>query len=252
VIGPEATVAFTVTMRVALMVQSFINHALSGLYSACSHYFHDPAVTLERQCQTLSHLARGYFVASGVGVSLYALLNQGFITIWTSEAQFAGQLFTCLAALASFIHIRSGLFVGLGISLGQIRAVELTQFFEQIFRICLIILGVYTVGLIGAPLAIIFSGVVAQFRYIRVFWNQEGAIAKALRPLLWQWSILAILLGPIYVGSTFLVADTWASYLLNAAIVAMPFGLLLVFFLPGLKEKVFESLRQTFSVRSAV
>ena len=252
VIGPEATVAFTVTMRVALMVQSFINHALSGLYAACSHYFHDPAVTLERQCQTLSHLARGYFVASGVGVSLYALLNQGFITIWTSEAQFAGQLFTCLAALASFIHVRSGLFVGLGISLGQIRPVEFTQFFEQVFRIGLIVLGIYSVGLLGVPLAIIFSGLVAQFRYIRVFQNQEMSIAKALGPLRWQWLILAILLGPIYLVSNFLVADTWALFLLYALSVAIPFGLLFVFFLPGLKEKVFENLRQSFFLRRAV
>ena len=238
VIGPEATVAFTVTMRVALMVQSFINHALSGLYAACSHYFHDPAVTLERQCQTLSHLARGYFVASGVGVSLYALLNQGFITIWTSEAQFAGQLFTCLAALASFIHVRNSLFVGLGISLGEIRAFEFTQFFEQVFRIGLIVLGIYSVGLLGVPLAIIIAGLLAQFRYIYVFRRKGVLIAKALSPLLWQWAPLTLFIGLISLVATFFVVDSWPHFLLYTAFAAIPFGFLVLLFLPGLRDRI--------------
>lgn len=244
VIGPEATVAFTVTMRVALMVQSFINHALGGLYGACSHYFHDPEVGRKRQCQTLAQLARGYFVASGVGVSLYALFNHGFIAIWTSEAQFAGQLFTCLAALASFIHVRSGLFVGMGISLGEIRAAEFTQFFEQTFRIGLIVLGIHSVGLIAVPLAIIIAGLVSQFRYIQVFRSKDVSLAKALRPLLWQWLPLALLLWPIYLASSFFVVDTWLRFLAYAACAAIPFGLLFLFFLPGLKEKLFKAVRQ--------
>ena len=241
-IGPEATVAFTVTMRVLQMLQSFINHALAGLYGACSHYFSDPEVSNQRQCQTLAQLARSYFVAAGVGVSLYALFNHGFIAIWISEAQFAGQLFTCLAAVASFIQVRNSLFVGLGISVGEIRAVELTQFFEQSVRIGLIVLGIYAVGLLGVPLAIIIAGLLAQFRYIYIFRRKGVLIAQALSPLLWQWAPLALLLAPIYLAASLFVVDSWPRFLSYTACAAIPFGLLVLFFLPGLKAQVFKAI----------
>lgn len=251
-IGPEATVVFTVTMRVVLMVQSFINQALGGLYGACSHYFNDPTVVHERQCETLSQLARGYFVASGVGVSLYALFNHGFIAIWISETHFAGQLFTCLAALASFIQVRNNLFVGLGISFGEIRAVEFTQFFEQSLRICLILLGVYSVGLIGPPIAIIIAGLVAQFRYIHVFQCKDVLTAKALSPLLWQWAPLVCLLWPIYVVADFFVVETWPRFLFYTGCATIPFGLLFLFFLPGIKDSILRTVRQISFRRRAV
>jgi hypothetical protein len=243
VLGPEATVAFTVSMRVALMVQSFINHALSGLYAACSHYFHDPAVTLKRQCHTLSQLARGYFVASGIGVSLYALLNHGFITIWTSETQFAGQLFTCLAALASFIQVRNSLFVGLGISFGEIRAFEFTQFFEHVCRIGLLVVGIFSVGLLGVPLATIIAGLLAQFRYMDVFRCKGVLIAKALSPLSWQWAPLAFFIGSLALVAEFFVVDSWSRFLFYAGCAGLPFGLLLLFFISGLKGRIIKDAR---------
>ena len=251
-IGPEAMVAFTVTMRVVLMVQSFINHALGGLYGACSHYFNDPTVAHERQCETLAQIARGYFVASVVGVSLYALFNHGFIAIWISETQFAGQLFSCLAALASFIQVRNSLFVGLGISVGEIRSVEFTQFFEQTFRIVLIVLGIYAVGLLGVPLAIIIAGLLAQFRYIYIFRRKGVLIAQALSPLLWQWAPLALLLWPIYLAATLFVVDSWPRFLSYTACAAIPFGLLVLFFLPGLKAQIFKAIGRLPLLPSAV
>jgi hypothetical protein len=165
-------------------------------------------------------------------------LNQGFITIWTSEAQFAGQLFTCLAALASFIHVRNSLFVGLGISLGEIRAFEFTQFFEQVFRIGLIVLGIYSVGLLGVPLAIIIAGLLAQFRYIYVFRRKGVLIAKALSPLLWQWAPLTLFIGLISLVASFFVVDSWPHFLLYTAFAAIPFGLLVLLFLPGLRDRI--------------
>ena len=241
-IGPEATVAFTVTMRVLGLLQNVINHALAALYGACSHYFSDPTVGNERRCQTLAQLSRGYFVGAGVGVSLYALLNHGFIAIWISETQFVGQLFTCLAALASFIQVRNSLFVGLGISVGEIRAVEFTQFFEQTVRIGLIVWGIYAVGLLGVPLAIIIAGLLAQFRYINIFQRKDALIAQALSPLLWQWLPLALLLWPIYLAATLFVVDSWPRFLLYSACAGIPFGLLVLFFLPGCKAQVVKAI----------
>jgi hypothetical protein len=241
-IGPEATVAYTVTMRVLGVLQNSINHALGGLYGACSHYFNDPTITRQRQCQTLSQLSRGYFVASGVGVSVYALFNHGFIAMWISEAHFAGQKFTCLAALASFIQVRNGLFVGMGISLGEIRAVEFAQFFEHTFRIGMIFLGVYSLGLLGAPLATIIAGLLAQFRYIDVFRRKDVLIAKALSPLLWLWAPLLLLLLPIYGASDLFVVESWPRFLTYSGCAAIPFGLLVLFFLPGFKAQIFKAM----------
>jgi O-antigen/teichoic acid export membrane protein len=252
IIGPEATVAYTVTMRVVMMVQSFINHALSGLYGACSHYFNDPAVTREHQCQTLSKLTRGYFLTSAVGVSLYALFNHGFISLWISDQQFAGQLFTCLAALASFILVRNNLFVGMGIAFGEIRAVEFTQFFEQLFRICLIVVGIYSIGLIGAPLAIIIAGLTAQFGYIRIFQRQDMLIAQALRALLWLWMPLVFVLLPIYAMSDWFVVDGWLRFILYTGWATAPFGLVFFFFMPGLKERILKLVRRRWLQPEAV
>jgi uncharacterized membrane protein len=251
-IGPEATVAYIVTIRVVKMVQSFINHALAGLYAACSHYFNDPVVSREHQSQMVGRLARGYFVAAGIGVLLYALFNHGFIALWTSEAQFAGQLFTGLFALACFIELRNNFFVGLGVSLGAIRAVEFTQFFEKTFQACMIVLGLYSFGLIGVPLAMITAGLAAQFWYTHIFRRKDIFIAKSLSPLLWQWMPLALLLWPFHVGSAFFVVDTWLRFLVYTVCVGGGFGLLFLFFMPGLKGKIFKMVRQSPYLPQAV
>ena len=234
-IGPEATVAYTITMRAVLMVQSFINHALSGLYGACSHYFHDPSVGRNQQLRTISQLAQGYCIIAGLGTLLYALLNHGFVAVWTSDQYFGGQMFTCLAALAAFIQVRNSFFVGLGISFGEIRATEFTQFLEQMLRICLIVLGIYSLGILGVPIAILISGLATQYRYAHIFRSRDASIMKALSPLMWQWGALALLLWPIYNASDLFVVGDWTRFIAYAACIIIPAAVLMLLMLPGVR-----------------
>ncbi|MEM1223909.1 MAG: hypothetical protein AAGH40_14245 [Verrucomicrobiota bacterium] len=237
-IGPEANVAYSVTIRVIQMVQSFINHALSGLYAACAHYFNDASVSTKGMKKTVSDLAVGYFVASSTGVSLYALFNNGFVNLWTSEAQFSGQLFTTLAALSSFLHVRDTMFVGMGNSMGAILEIGLTRAIENVLSAGIAIAGIYFLGVIGAPIAVIIAALIMQSFYFRIYRKENSVVADALFPLCWLWLPLTLFLMGCYYCSKFFVHETWPNFILSCSIGVLPFGLYFVYLLPGMRQRL--------------
>ncbi|ADE53417.1 hypothetical protein [Coraliomargarita akajimensis] len=237
-IGPEANVMFTVTFRVVFMVRSFLNHALSGLYAACTHYFGDPSVSAAKEARTVSSLVRGYAVGAGLGVLLYALFNHGFVSLWTSESQFAGQAFTTLAALATFIHVRDTLLVGLGGSIGSIREVHVIRACENLLTMVLSVFGIYYLGLIGSLIAVILSGLSLQYFYFKLFTEKKPSIAKALRPLAWLWFPLGGALLVCFLLSPYFVTDHWLRFIAQCALAGAPLVLVGLFSFPKLKDKL--------------
>ena len=236
-IGPEATVAYNVTMRIIQVGQGLINHTLTGLFAACAHFFSDAGVDAAKERSVLQRLSRGFLVSTSVGVLLYALLNQGFVELWAGEAQFAGQLFTSLYGLAAFVTMRGNLFVGLGMSMGHINSFELTQALEYLTQAAVLY---YFVGLFGAdgvPMAIIASGLIFQFVYHLLLSRARVVVAEALRPLLWFPVLLALgLLGAFY-AAPFLKSDSWLVFILMAALVTGPFFGIFVAAMPGVRDQ---------------
>ncbi|MGZ0706963.1 lipopolysaccharide biosynthesis protein [Coraliomargarita sp. W4R53] len=237
-IGPEATVAFSVTQRVVLIVQSFINHAQAGLYTACTHYFNDSTVTKERLDRMMAKLSRGFIVASVTALALYGFLNQGFVSVWTSSEQFAGQFFTAAVALASFFVMRSKLFVGFGVAVGSIQQANLYRCVENLLAAVFMFIGIYSMGMIGAPLAIVVSSLISEFMYYHMFREQHSSVYQSFGVLRWGWALLVILLVLAQPLSVFFDAGNWFHFLLRAGILGLPAGLAFIWLMPDLKSQL--------------
>lgn len=237
-LGPEATVAFSVTQRVVLIVQSFINHAQAGLYTACTHYFNDGSVSNERLSAMMSRLSRSFVVASCVALSLYAILNQGFVGIWTSEAQFAGQTFTALFALASFFVMRSKLFVGFGVAIGSIQAANGYRCLENFLLAVLLFVGVYGLGLEGVPIAFILSSLIAEFPYFRMFRKGHKLVYESFAQLRWSWLLLAAGVAVASLAAPFFEADSWIAFIAKASIAGAPAALLMIWLMPDIRDQL--------------
>ena len=54
----------------------------------------------------------------------------------------------------------------------------------------------------------------------------------------WQWAPLALFIGSLALVAEFFVADSWSRFLIYAGCAGLPFGLLLLFFISGLKERI--------------
>jgi O-antigen/teichoic acid export membrane protein len=167
-IGPEATVLYTVTMRPIQLVGAFINRANSSLFAAFSHYNADPSVNNARYKKLGKKVAIAFGGGCATAVLLYCLLNKPFIHYWVGPEKFAGQLFTALAATASFLLFKNNLWAGL-------------------LKAGLICVGIQLFGLIGVPIAMIIAGVPTQFLFHRIINAAKPAFAKPLALLNWTW-----------------------------------------------------------------
>lgn len=236
--GPEVTVAYTVTMRLLQMGQHFINHGLSALNAACSHFYGDPSVSPERKSKLVGSLTRGYTFLAGASVLGYALLNHGFVTLWTGQEHFLGQDFTVLAAIGSFLLLRSSILTSQISALGLIRQACNASIIEQLLKGILIILGTYAIGVEGIPLAIISSGLCTQFLYFRILNQADLGVMEGLKPLFWTWVPVAALVGMTNIVSSVFVMGNWALFLLYAAITGAALGLVVVFGVPQFQDLI--------------
>jgi O-antigen/teichoic acid export membrane protein len=248
--GPESAVVYTVTMRAVFLVQNFINQALAALYGACSHFFSDPNVSKARIKSAVSQIALGFVILGGACVSCYALLNHGFVILWTSGEFYAGPFFTGAAALATFLKIRGSLFVGIGISFGEIRRFELCQAGEQLFHAFLIYIGIKEFGLIGAPLAAIIASIVAQYRFQMMFRSINSEIAKCFWPMNWLWVPLGGVIAVLAALSSFFVMESWLSFLSVSALVGIPFAAVVLIGLPDLRLQIVSKLSRYISIKN--
>ena len=237
-ISPEATVAYAVTVRVLQILSGLINHGLASVYSACAHFVSDQSVSAKRLRKTMSIFSRSYFYTSLVCLSLYCLLNQGFIVLWMSAGQFSGQLFTILAGFAAFLDQRSNLFVGIGGSTGAIRAVEFTRCFQNLLSILFLVWGIWHFGVIGAPIAVCTAALLTQVRFNSIIRYNSIDLAAALKPLYWLWLPLLVVLFTTYPLASLFVFDSWSYFLFWSAVAALPLGLVLLIGLPELREKL--------------
>ena len=232
-VGPEATVAYNVSMRIIQVGSGLINQALSGLYAACAHLFHDASASESKELDILGRLAKGFIVSASIGVVLYALLNQGFVVLWTSNEQFAGQFFTSFYALAAFFMLRGNLYVGLGMSLGRINTFELVQSLEYLFQALILYLTIDRFGVNAVPFAIVLSSVAFQIPYQRFLTRAKGSVGRALSPLTWVGFPLALVLCLSHLLAPFLRFDSWLLFIPMSILTVAPFAVFFVYAMPG-------------------
>lgn len=253
-VSPEATVAYTVTMRVAQILFGFINHGISSVYSASAHFVSDPLVSAEKVRTTIGKFSRSFCVISFITLGLYVVLNHGFVRLWTSEAQFAGQIVTTLIALAGFLSQSSNLFVGVIGSTGVIRDVELTKGFENLLKIGLIFFLVQSMGVVGAPLAVVIGSIIMQPVFWRVVVRTHADLAVGLKPLFWLWVPLGAGLFGLSLLAEWFTLETWLSFIFWSALLSLPFAALFVYGVDGVRARLISMAQQfgLFSRRSEI
>ncbi|WP_269523422.1 MATE family efflux transporter [Coraliomargarita parva] len=239
-VGPEATVAYNISLRVLQVAQGFVNQALSGIYSACSHFFFDEAVSREKERETLKRMIRGFIVSCFVFGTGFAFLNQGFVSLWTSDAQFAGQLFTSGSALACFFFLRGNLYVGLGMAMGKINSFELTQTFESVLQAVALCFAIEAWGIHAVPFAIIFSLLVSEPIYHYLLRRVRPVVGESLQVLRWIWVPMAMVFVLAYYTAGFFHHDSWWPFLFKSLLVGVPIATVFFFGMPGLAPRVIE------------
>ena len=186
-IGPEATVIYNVTTRPIQIVSAFINRANSSMFSAFSHYCADPRISDERFAKLGQKTALIFGTVPTGAVLLYCFLNEPFINIWVGPEQFAGQLFTALTAVASFLLFSNNFFNGLVSATGEISKANWLMTGESLLKAAVLLPAIYFFELIGAQVAMIVAAVLFQYRYYRILRVKKAYFAKPLRPLLFFW-----------------------------------------------------------------
>ncbi len=237
-IGPEATVAYSVTLRVLRILQNFINHGLGGLYAAFSHFFHDPEVDPKRQLHLARRAAWSYILLAGTSLLLFTVFNHGFVALWTSETHFAGQLFTALAATAMFLDVRSNFLAGLGGATGRIREAQIVKMGEYVVFALFIPAGLFSLGLVGIPVARILAALAAQAWLRRVVESSGPVLGEALRPIYWTWLPLSLLLLSVSAFSPFFLIDRWPPFILACSAASVPVVAVLLLVTPELRGRV--------------
>ncbi|MEX0326086.1 MAG: lipopolysaccharide biosynthesis protein [Puniceicoccaceae bacterium] len=246
-LGPESAVAFTVTSRLALVAQQFINNGLAGAYPAYGHLFGDAEVTEQRKIDLVSGFVRGFVFVGGCSVVGYTLLNKGFVGLWTSPEQFVGQWFVGLMALATFMILRSRLLMGMIFSSGAMQSAGYVSSLENILQAALMVAGVSLIGVMGVPAALIVSGILVQFLYQQIINRGTNRASQGLLLLQWAWIPIAVVIGLVLPFSGFFVCSTWAGQALAAIMVSFHLGLIVIFAVPIIRQRFFEVISKTLN-----
>lgn len=230
-LGPEIAVAYNVTTRVLVIVQSLINHGLSAMYGATAHFFADSAVLDFRKFSIVRRLAWSYIFGAALMMGGYALLNEGFVAIWTTPKHFLGADFVMLSSLSSFLLLRSSLQTSLLGSLGQLRLLGILATIERLTSAALISLFLILFGLNGIPLAASLILIIMGFVHAHWVRRADPTVASALYPLLYSWLPVGFWFFVCVLGSQLFVFPSWKEYTANllvvSAITVFSFGILI-------------------------
>lgn len=220
-IGPESSVAYTVTVRALQILEQFSNHITSALYGAAGHFFSDRSVSDDQK--RIKTRAMVFVVLGGVaiGAFVYSGANKGFVLLWTAPAQFAGQELTLLSAAAVVSIITVRLYEMLCGSVGAIAGSGYVGTVERAARALVMVPAVLALGVIGVPLATLITCALAYPFYQRVLRRAAPPVAAAAEPLVWGWLPIGALVALGGAGTAWIGAGDWVRWALHSSVLAL-------------------------------
>lgn len=241
-LGPEVSVAFSLATRLLEMAKHFINHPLSALYAASAHFFHDKNTTESKKRMLFGQIGRGFAVVTSAAALLYVLLNQGFLGRWVPEVAYLGHSFTVLAALGTFTLLLSTLFFTMIGSLGAIEWSGYAACLEKMLTAVLFLTLIRSLGVEGAPFAVVLSGVIFQQVYIRRLRRLDPVIAEALGWLRWLWVPQFLVLSAAVLAAGLFLSPSWLVFVGKAMLISVPLGLLALAAVPPVRDRLIDLL----------
>ncbi len=241
-IGPEATVAYSVSIRSVQVAEMLFNLALVASSGAISHL----QGGADRRT-FLRGLGRWALVVAALivfSLSICAGANSGFVTLWVGAEHYAGQGFTMLAVVAGLAGATLRSLQHLSFNLGATDASARLWTVEHLVRALLLILLVPTVGLHGAPLATLFAALVLTPAVAALTARSIGDWPAAdHRRLIERAAKLMTIVGLAAVASPWLVRATWWQWVAGTFSLGLLVAVSLALALPALRAEVMTLLR---------
>jgi O-antigen/teichoic acid export membrane protein len=230
--GPEAVVPYVCTGKMISvlsnqpqMLMQLAGPALSQMRTGESR---------ERLSQACIALGQAMLLLSGAVVCVVLVVNRGFVTRWVGESQYGGFWLTVLL-LSSMLLRHWNLTMGYALlSFGYERRLCVTAGVDGLLSICGVLLFVWRLGLIGAPLGIIVGACLVSLPLNLSALAKENnmsplALVQPLMPWFVRFTVLIIAGGALArvwtPSSLMLVAATAAATALVYATVMFPLTL---------------------------
>lgn len=233
-IGPEATVAYSVSVRAVQVSEMLFNQALVASSGAISH-LHGGA---DRRA-FLHGLGRWALVVAALVVfplAMCAGANSGFVTLWVGAEHYAGQSFTLLAVVAGLAATALRGLQHLSFNLGATDASARLWTTEHVARALLLVLLVPTAGVHGAPLATLLAALVVAPAVAALARRSIGEWpAAGRRRLIERAAALMALVALASVVSPWLVRATWWQWLAGTVVLGLVLAAALSLVLPALR-----------------
>ena len=212
VLGPEAVPIFVLTRKGADLIRSVLDSISYSTYAGFSHLLGSDDQSRARQIyEEVASIRLSLAVAA---TAAFVAANRQLVSVWVGPEQFGGYLLTLLIALHSIVAGTSYLMNSLYRATGAVVRGSLMLVIESAVRIPLVVLGMATLGLIGAPIAGLMTASISALVVYR--WTTARLGADALES---ESSLLLVVQGAILCTGALvaLVPDTpsWLSVLLR-------------------------------------
>lgn len=215
-VGPEATVAYTVSLRLLQVLDVLVNQLVTAYAGTLGHLLHDRETNPERRTSILRQTSLAIWSAGAAVGLVFLVANGAFVGLWTEPRFFLGAGFTAAAAVGSALLLINRLYeVTIG-GAGALRRASMVAIAERSLRAMLMTVGIVAFGAIGAPLAIVAAGVVGSVLNARAARAALGSVADGLTPLRWAVGAQALVLLagwkflPLFAPTTWPMLILWA------------------------------------------
>ncbi|HEX6313430.1 MAG TPA: hypothetical protein VFZ73_01165 [Gemmatimonadaceae bacterium] len=241
---PELATSYALTRRAADVVQRLLDRFGAAAFAGFSHLVscdeHQRAGQVHRQIMDI------YSGAGAVMIGAYLAGNAAFVDLWVGEAYFLGPAVTILVGLAVFAGGASSLANYLLGATGRITAGAWIGLGEAMARVPLMLILLLSVGVVGLPVAVLLTAVIAGVMSVRMTFAALGH--PDVDPV-GPWRSLAVKAGVVAAGA--LIGALWqpTSWIGLGALLTMytvAGGLLLVTSLPELRRIALPRWRARF------
>lgn len=224
---PELATSYTLTRRAADVVLRLLDRFGAAAFAGFSHLAGSDRP--ERASEVHRQIMGGYSGAGALMIGAYLAGNGAFVDLWVGHEYYLGSLLTLLVGVSILAGGAASLSNYLLGATGRITTSAWISMAEAIARVPLMLILLFTTGVIGLPIAVLLTAVVAVIvstrrtyqalgtgeTEFRLDWRAVGvksAIvgAGALVGTLWQpdsWVGLAVLLGVFCVAAAALLVS---------------------------------------------
>jgi O-antigen/teichoic acid export membrane protein len=158
-LSPEVTTAYMVTRRAADIVFKLMNVIVGSTMGSFSHLVGSDDD--EKTKDVVKKLLIVSFLLGVIGFAGYVGTNQAFVALWVGKPFALGQNIILFIALGFFARSFRGLLGQMLYGLGDFAYPSIVILLEGLLRVVIAIVLLSAVGVIGIPLAFMFSCVIA-------------------------------------------------------------------------------------------